>query len=52
MDEEEKELIRIIRNSNDPAKAMIAAVDIIVNFLIDLKSKEASHCQKRENVLK
>lgn len=33
MTENEKELIRIIRNSKDPAKAMARVVDMIAKFV-------------------
>ena len=33
MTENEKELIRIIRNSKDPAKAMARVVDMIARFV-------------------
>ena len=33
MTENEKELIELIRNSKDPEKALITAVNIIVDFL-------------------
>ena len=39
MTENERELVEIIRSSNDPAKAMIVAVDVIVDFLLDLKNQ-------------
>lgn len=41
MTENEKELVEMIRNSNDPAKAMVIAVDVIVDFLLDLKKQAA-----------
>ena len=42
MTDNEKELIQIIRNSSDPAKAMAAAIDIIVDFMLDLKNQAVS----------
>ena len=33
MTENEKELIRIIRNAKDPAKAMVKAVEMITRFV-------------------
>ena len=49
MTENEKELVEMIRNSNDPAKAMMAAVDVIVDFLLDLKSQAAplAKCEQK-----
>lgn len=41
MTENEKALVEMIRSSNDPAKAMSVAVDIIVDFLLDLKNQAA-----------
>ena len=49
MTENEKELISIIRSSNDPAKALIAAVDVIVDFMLDLKN-QAAPLAKREQM--
>ena len=39
MTENEKELIRIIRSSNDPAKAMEIAIEIICQFLQERKTQ-------------
>jgi hypothetical protein len=33
MNENEKELIRIIRESEDPAKAMLTAIEIICQYI-------------------
>ena len=41
MTENEKELIRIIRSSNDPAAAMEIAIEIICQFLQERKTKVA-----------
>ena len=41
MTENEMELIRLIRESKDPAKAMVAAVEIICQFLLDQKEQAA-----------
>lgn len=37
MNENEKELIRIIRESEDPAKAMLTAIEIICQYIQDRK---------------
>ena len=49
MTENEKELVEMIRNSNDPAKAMVIAVDVIVDFLLDLKNQAAplAKCEQK-----
>ncbi len=39
MTENEKELIRIIRSSNDPAAAMEIAIEIICQFLQERKTQ-------------
>lgn len=39
MTENEKELVEMIRNSNDPAKAMMAAIDVIREFLADQRCR-------------
>lgn len=41
MTENEVKLIEMIRNSKDPEKALIAAVEIIVNFLKDCQEIES-----------
>jgi hypothetical protein len=44
MNENEKELIRIIRESEDPAKAMVMAIQITTDFLAEHGIKEAERC--------
>lgn len=39
MTENEKELVEMIRSSNDPAKALLVAVDVICEFLADQRCR-------------
>ena len=41
MTQNEMELIRIIRESEDPAKAMVTAIQIMTDFLVEHGIKEA-----------
>ena len=41
MTQNEMELIRIIRESEDPAKALVMAIQIMTDFLSEHGSKEA-----------
>ena len=41
MTQNEMELIRIIRESEDPAKAMVMAIQIMTDFLVEHGIKEA-----------
>lgn len=41
MTQNEMELIRTIRESEDPAKAMVMAIQIMTDFLAELGIKEA-----------
>ena len=41
MNENEMKLIGMIRESEDPAKAMLIAVEVITDFLRQLQSSEA-----------
>ena len=41
MTQNEIELIRIIRESEDPAKALVMAIQIVTDFLAEHGSKEA-----------
>ena len=53
MDEHERELIRVIRESKDPARTMEAAVDTILRLLAgeDFQSIAASYGIKLEEVI-
>ena len=42
MSEYELELIKIIRQHDDPTKAMMVAIEVITDYLIKLKKSEAS----------
>ena len=41
MSENELELIKIIRESEDPAKAMVMAIQVICQFIGDRKNQSA-----------
>ena len=41
MRENELELIKIIRESEDPAKAMVTAIEVIRQFIGDRKNQSA-----------
>lgn len=42
MNDNEKELIRIIRESEDPAKAMLTAIEIICQYIPDRKKQQTA----------
>lgn len=41
MSENELELIKIVRESEDPAKAMVTAIKVICQFIGDRKNQSA-----------
>ena len=41
MNENEMNLIGMIRESDDPEKALVAAVEVIIDFLVQLQSSVA-----------